>query len=153
MNYLRHSLATSTRSSYLSAARSFQHFCVTHHCLRPNGTLVPASEYSLMLFATYLARSMKPQSIKVYLYRVRTLHLDWGFPDTLDGAHRLRLLLRGIKRAHGSQPDSRLPITPSLLRRFYSCLNTDHHDHLSLWAAFMMAFFGFLRSKELLNLK
>ena len=151
--YLRHALATSTRSSYSSAARSFQNFCITYNCLHPDGTLLPASEHTLMLFASFLARSLKPQSIKVYLYGVRTLHLDWGFPDPLEGAARLRLLLRGIKRVHGCRPDSRLPITPSLLQIFYSLLDLHHYDHLSLWAAFMVAFFGFLRSKELLNLR
>ena len=35
----------------------------------------------------------------------------------------------------------------------YSLLDLHHYDHLSLWAAFMVAFFGFLRSKELLNLR
>ena len=111
--YLRHALATSTRSSYSSAARSFQNFCITYNCLHPDGTLLPASEHTLMLFASFLARSLKPQSIKVYLYGVCTFHLDWG---PLEGAVRLRLLLRGIKRVHGCRPDSRLPITPSLLR-------------------------------------
>ena len=35
----------------------------------------------------------------------------------------------------------------------YSLLDLHHYDHLSLWVAFMVAFFGFLRSKELLNLR
>ena len=106
-----------------------------------------------MFFASFFAHSLKPQSIKVYLYGVHTLHLDWGFPDPLEGAVRLCLLLRGTKRVHGCRPDSHLPTTPSLLRRFYFLLDLHHYDHLSLWAAFMVAFFGFLRSKELLNLR
>ena len=76
--YLRHALATSTRSSYSSAAHSFQNFCITYNCLHPDGTLLPESEHTLMLFASFLARSLKPQSIKVYLYGVCTFHLDWA---------------------------------------------------------------------------
>ncbi len=83
-----------------------------------------------MLYATYLAATIKPQSIKVYLYGVRNLHIENGFPCPLQGALQLRRLLRGIKRVKGLSPDSRLPITPSLLWRFFP----------QLWAAIMLAF-------------
>ncbi len=151
--YLRESLALSTRASYNSATRSFITFAITYHCLAPDGSLLPASEDTLMLFATFLASSLKPQSIKVYLYGVRNLHLEHGFPDPLTDALLLRRLLRGIKRLKGTSSDSRLPITPSLLRRFRSLLHLTHYDHLMLWAAILLAFFGFLRSSELLALR
>ena len=106
-----------------------------------------------MLFATFLAKSHKPQSIKVYLYGVRSLHLQHGFPDPLTDAIQLRRLLRGIKRVMGCLPDTRLPITPSLLRSFRASLTLSYHDHLVLWAALLVAFFGFLRSRELLDLR
>ena len=60
--------------------------------------------------------------------------------------------MRGIKRVHGNTTDSRLPITPSLLRSFRSFLNLSYPDHLTLWAAILRAFFAFLRSGELLSL-
>ena len=69
-----------------------------------------------MLFATFLATTLKPQSIKVYLHGMRNLQLEHGFTDPLSEARQLRRLLRGIKRLKGAQPDTRLPITPSLLR-------------------------------------
>lgn len=150
--YLLESLALSTRASYTSAARAFVNFAITYHCLNQDGSLLPAPEDTLMLFATFLATTLKPQSIKVYLYGVRNLHLEHGFPDPLADALQLRRLLRGIKRLKGVSPDSRLPITPSLLRVFYRHLNLAFYDHLMLWAAILVAFFGFLRSKELLAL-
>ena len=106
-----------------------------------------------MLFATYLAQSHKPQSIKLYLSAIRMLHLEHGLPDPTRDALNLRRLMRGIKRVHGKATDPRLPITPSLLRSFRSFLHLSYHDHLTLWAALLLAFFGFLRSSELLSLK
>jgi len=106
-----------------------------------------------MLFRTFLAATLKPQSIKVYLYDVRNLHTEHGFPDPLPDALQLRRLLWSIKRLKGASPDSRLPVTPSLLWRFYHLLHLAFYDHLMLWATLLVAFFGFLRSSELLALQ
>ena len=79
--------------------------------------------------------------------------MEHGFPDPLSDALQLRRLLRGIKRLKGASRDSRLPITPSILRRFHCLLHLAHYDHIMLWAAILVAFFGFLRSSELLALQ
>ena len=143
----------STRATYTSAHCSFIHFAIMYHCLAPDGSLLLASEDTLMLFTTFLASTLKPQSIKVYLSGVRNLHLEHGFPDPLSDALQLRRLLRGIKRLKGASRDSRLPITPSLLRRFHCLLHLAHYYHIMLWAAILVAFFGFLQSSELLALQ
>ena len=98
---------------------------------------------------------MRPQSIKVYLYTVRNLHLEHGLPSPLDSCFQLERLMRGIKRTYSYGPNPRLPITPALLRSFASHLNLTHYesDHCMIWAAMLLAFFGFLRSSELLNLQ
>ena len=93
------------------------------------------------------------QSIKVYLSAVRNLHLEHGLPDPMTDALNLRRLMRGIKRVHGGPADHRLPITPNLLHSFRRFLVLSHPDHLTLWEALLLAFFGFLRSNELLSLK
>ena len=151
--YLQEAIATSTRATYTSAHRSFIHFAIMYHCLGPDSSLLPASEDTLMLFTTFLASTLKPQSIKVYLFGVRNLHLEHGFPDPLPDALQLRCLLRGIKRLKGASRDTRLPVTPSLLRRFHCLLHLAHYNHIMLWAAILVAFFGFLRSSELLALQ
>ena len=61
-----------------------------------------------------------------------------------------RRLLRGIKRIHA---DSRLSITPNLLRSFLHFLDFRYPDHITLWAAMLVVFFGFLQSNELLALQ
>ena len=150
--YLHHSLAQSTRASYSSAQRCFTNFALTYNRLNTTGSPIPASENTLMLFATYLTHTHKPQSIKLYLSAVRTLHLEHGLSDPTSETVNLGRLMRGIKRVHGNTTDSRLPITPSLLRSFRSFLNLSYLDHLTLWAAILLAFFAFLRSGELLSL-
>jgi len=151
--YLWEALALPTRAIYNSASRSFIHFAITYHCLAPDGSLLPAAEDTLMLFSTFLAATLKPQSIKVYLYSVLNLHLEHGFSDTLPDALLLRHLLRGIKRLKGASPDSQLPVTSSLLWRFYHLLHLAFYDHLMLWATLLVALFGFLRISELLALQ
>ena len=106
-----------------------------------------------MLFATYLAHTLKPQSIKFYLSAVRSWHIEHSLPDPTAEAPNFRRLMQGIKRCHGSPPDRRLPITPSLLRTFRTFLNLSYPDHLTIWATILVAFFGFLRSIELLSLQ
>ena len=144
------SLALSTRASYNSATRSFISFALTYHRLHQDGRLLPASEETLMLFITYLSYTLKPQSIKVYLSAICR---EYGLPNPLAETTQLRRLLRGIKRIHGCSTDSRLPITPNLLRSFLHFLDFRYPDHITLWAAMLVAFFGFLRSNELLALQ
>ena len=99
-----------------------------------------------MLFATFLTHRLQPQSIKVYLSAVRNLHLEHGLPDPIADALNLRRLMRGIKRVMRG-------ITPTLLRTFRIFLSLTYYDHTILWAALLLAFFGFLRSQELLALQ
>ena len=54
---------------------------------------------------------------------------------------------------HGCPADRRLPIPPTILNSFRRFLVLSHPDHLTLWAALLLAFFGFLRSSELLSLR
>ena len=50
----------------LSASCFFMHFALLYHCLSPDGSLLLASKHILIFYATFLAYSQKPQSIKVY---------------------------------------------------------------------------------------
>ena len=77
--FLHEALAHSIRATYTSGSRSFIHFCLTYNCINPDSHILPASEHTLMPFSTYLAYSLKPQSIKVYLLSVWNFHLEHGF--------------------------------------------------------------------------
>ena len=108
-------LAPSTRRSYASSQAQFISFCHQLGKLHPSGLPCPADEWTLCLFVTFLARTIKHSSIKVYLSGVRALHIDHGFPDPLINCLRLQRVVRGIKRCQGSSSSSRLPITDDLM--------------------------------------
>ena len=87
-------------------------------------------------------------SIKVYLSAVRALHIDQGFPDPLQNCHRLRRVIRGIKRSQGSPSSTRLPITDSLMLVIWRSLDMHIPDHCMFWAACTLGYLGFLRAAE-----
>ena len=153
MNFiLQQALAPSTQATYSAGARAFLNFTIGYDRLNPGGNPLPASEETLMLFASFLSLNLKPASIKTYLFAVRNLHVEQGLPNPLEGCLQLQRLLRGIKRVYGASQDNRMPITPILLRSFKTHLNTTYKDHKMIWAAMLLAFFGFLRSSELVAL-
>ena len=117
--------------------------------LSPYGSPCPALEWTLCLFATYLADSLRHSSIKVYLSAMCSLHVDQGFPDPLENCLRLQRVVRGIKRSQGALPSRpRPPVSSNILRIIYSALDLNFFDDVMFWAACLLTYFGFLRSAE-----
>lgn len=141
-------LAPSTRRSYASAQAQFISFCTQLGQLHPSGSPCPADEWTLCLFATFLAARIQHSSIKVYLSGIRALHIEQGFPDPLANCLRLQRVVRGIKRSQGSSSSSCLPITDDLMLVIRQSLDLRLPDHLMFWAACSLGYFGFLRASE-----
>lgn len=148
LTILTQGLAPSTRKSYASAQRKFITFCYQLGKLHPSGSPCPTDEWTLCLFASFLANSIHYSSIKVYLSAVRALHIDQGFPDPLQSCLRLQRVVRVIKRSQGSPSSNRLPITDDLMLVIWRSLDMHTLDHCMFWAAYTLGYFGFLHAAE-----
>ena len=138
-------IAPSTRKVYLTAESLFVEFC-----RRINRAPMPASEGTLILFATELAQTREQATVKVYLAGVRHLHIVNGWANPLASTPRLDLVLKGIRRMKPKQERPHLPVTPAIMAYIHQGLwarPLPEFDRVMIWAACTLAFFGFLRCR------
>jgi hypothetical protein len=81
--------------------------------MNSRGSPFPAEEWTLCLFATWLADDLKAASIKVYLSAIRALHI--GFPDPLSGCLRLQQRALNTAKVLPLTRDSQSPRQSSVL--------------------------------------
>lgn len=119
-------------------------------CARLGIDPTPASSAQLCMYAAWLARKYKFNSIKPYLNAVRLAHLEEELPNPMLKNYHLESTLRGIRRALGDQVMRKLPITPNLLRSVLDFIDLSLPLHSAFWAACLVMFFGLLRRSNTL---
>ena len=108
--------------------------------------LLPSTENILIYFAVFLAKTVNPETIKVYIAAVRHMHLVNGYDLPIAKFQRLHYILRGIKRIKGASTRTRLPIALHHLKLFHRILHSrasPMHDEIMIWAAITTAFLVF----------
>ena len=148
--YYMAGLAPSTHKTNQSAERSYLGFCASFSIIP-----LPTSETTLCYFVACLGQQgLAEASIRTYLAGVRQLQISRDLPDPKIGLMpRLQQVIRGIKVERGRDgypQQSRLPITPMILRRIKPFWITDqpNFNSVMLWVAAMLTFFSFCRSGE-----
>ena len=148
--FLEAGLAKATRTTYAAGIRRYTNFCKAAKL-----STTPATESTLILFATHLATANISQaSIKVYLSAIRHIHVLQGLHDQFSQqlTPRLQIILKGIKKhqALTHPPRVRLPITIQIFNQIRCILSHKRpsYSDTMLWATCCLAFFGFLRVSE-----
>lgn len=145
---LLQSVSIGTRDQYYACFQKYHQFSVSHNLL-----VMPLCEANLMLYATFVSNYSSHKNVSLHLAAIKFFAQIWGYPSQFRAPSCLSRLLKGIKKSHGAKyrKAKRTPITPSLLltlgtNLFRSPLR--YNDKVMLWAAMLVAFFGFLRVSE-----
>ncbi len=141
-------LAPSTKRNYRSAGLRYKEFCSQF-----GDVPFPPVEDVLILYVTRLALHSSHSNIKVHLAAIRYFSIFYTSDSPIHTFQRLYYLIKGVKRSQGRSRKKplRAPITPSVLIRIHTWLMASSKplgERLMLWAALLIAFFGFLRVSE-----
>lgn len=148
LSLLQQTLAPTTRDNYNAAWRRYLIFCREHSL-----QATPLVENNLMLFATHVSRTSSYNNVKRHLCAIKHFNIALGINNEPPNFPRLYLLTRAIRRTERQKHrrPQRKPITPRelhILRSFLLQSSYGPEDKVMLWAAFLIAFFGFLRASE-----
>ena len=141
-------MAPSTRRTYSTGEQRYLAYCQLC-CWEP----FPTTDYKLSCFCAYLATSVRPCTIAVYVQAVRNAQLEYGLEDPTKESWLLKRILKGIQHYHGTETiKPRLSITMPILRKLVdACRHSTslaRYDSLLYQSALLLVFFGFLRSAE-----
>ena len=151
-DFVNNSLAPSTKRVYASGQRRYWEFCRVNR-LPP----FPLSEDQLCTYVAHLVdEGLQYSFVKGYLSAIRRLQIVQGLGDPfISSWPLLEYALRGVKlhqaRSRDTRAKKRLPVTTDILNKLKSFWSSDNSnfDHIMLWAACCMCFYGFLRSGEI----
>ena len=106
----------------------------------------------LMMFVTYMYKKhYKYNSVKVYLFAIRHMHIVNGFENPLLNTPRLQLSLRALHNKCKT-PVDKLPITHQILYQIFNVLaDPPTYDEKLIWSAMTLGFFWFAQRGRVHN--
>ena len=148
VNYLVHnSISNNTHAVYNNARRSFETFRCRYAL---NSEWPPPTDHVINYIAYLFESTCSPSTARSYLSGLSFYMKSKGFDDVTDN-FIVRKMLEGFQRCKRSR-DLRAPITWTLLSRILSVLPhvcRTGYEALLFSAAYLLAFFAFLRVSEI----
>ena len=108
--YRAAAFSDNTKKAYSTHLSTYLRYCDQMNC-----TPVPAPQDQICLYAAYLARSLKSNSVRQYLNIVLLLHLENGFENPCKDSWQLMSVLKGMDRLLGTPVARKTPVDPVLL--------------------------------------
>ena len=139
----RAALNEGTSANYLNYLNSYESFCNAFG-YKP----FPLKEITLSMFAQYLSRKLKPQTIKCVVSSLRTISTTVGYKVSDKQFPMVKLMLRGIGNRNPAPPQRANPMTAHILLKIRNTLNLDDTFEATMWALFTTCFFLLLRKSN-----
>lgn len=144
---MENALSEGTRTAYNRAKLVYEKFMTQHFSQLP---LFPLQVEQLVLFISHCyTKKLAPQTVTTYLSALAHFNKLNGYGDTTQ-AFVVKRTLQGFQKMKG-QPDVRLPITPTILRKLVDSLpmcTSSFYEKTLYKAMFLLAFHAFLRVGE-----
>lgn len=139
-------LAAKTRRGYHTAVKFYRVHCALNG-LAPFAATLTSLASSIAELST---KRVKAQTAKKYLTALRSALVDMGYDGLAVFHHpQLQRIIAGIRRLRGeSDTKERCPITKNMLLRLLPLFNKATKGGMTIYAAFCLAFAGFLRAGE-----
>ena len=132
-----------TSANYNNYLDSYQGFCKKFG-YQP----FPLTEIALSMYAQFLSRSVKPQTIKQMISALRTISVTVGYKVTEKQFPLVNLTIKGIGKLKPSPPQRAHPMTARLLLQIRENLDLSKPLHATMWALFTTSFFLLLRKSN-----
>jgi hypothetical protein len=111
---------------------------------------LPVTHNVLANWIAFELESNKITTVKQYVSALRSKHIDRGLPVTVFTELSITRIFTGARRLHGTPPiRERREITKDILLQMLTHIEISSFNGLNIYAAFCVAFAGFLRPGEL----
>ena len=139
----RAALNQGTSANYSKYLESYQEFCKKY-----GYSDFPLTGIAVSMFAQYLSRTVKPQTIKQAVSALRTVSVTAGFKIPDKQFPLVTLTLRGIGNLNPAPPKRAHPMTIRILLIIRQNLNLSDPFESTMWALFTTCFFLLFRKSN-----